>query len=129
MTSLIPGLIRQPWKLPLQTFSNALKFRKSADISAVLSYLPVPGKVDQTGVPVTAAMEAGMLQRTHVTQDRTRHPGYPAVQLLLTCDQILTGSELLHVKYCAREKERKSLGTMSNIIYVLSLIPFQKVEL
>ena len=33
---------------------------------------------------------------THVTQDRTRHPGFPAVQLRLTCDQICTGSESLH---------------------------------
>ena len=30
---------------------------------------------------------------THVTQDRTRHPGFPAVQLRLICDQICTGSE------------------------------------
>ena len=35
---------------------------------------------------------------THVTKDRTRHPGLPAVQLRLTCDQICTGSESLHVK-------------------------------
>ena len=32
---------------------------------------------------------------TYVTQDRTRHPGFPAVQLRLTCDQICTGSESL----------------------------------
>ena len=32
---------------------------------------------------------------THVTQERTRHPGFPAVQLWLTCDQICTGSESL----------------------------------
>ena len=38
---------------------------------------------------------------THVTQDRTRHPGFPAVQLRLTYDQICTGSESLHVKYGA----------------------------
>ena len=30
---------------------------------------------------------------TDVTQHRTLHPGYPAVQLRLTCDQIRTGSE------------------------------------
>ena len=29
VTSLIPGRIRQPWKPPLQTFSNASKLRKS----------------------------------------------------------------------------------------------------
>ena len=44
---------------------------------------------------------------THVTQDRTRHPGFPAVQLRLTCDQICTGSESLHVKYGAKEKKEK----------------------
>ena len=43
---------------------------------------------------------------THVTQDRTRHPGFPAVQLRLTCDQICTGSESLHVKQGAKEKKR-----------------------
>ena len=43
---------------------------------------------------------------THVTQDRTRHPGFPAVQLRLRCDQICTGSESLHVKYGAKEKKR-----------------------
>ena len=32
--------------------------------------------------------------------------GYPAVQLLLTCDQIHTGSESLRVKYGAKEKKR-----------------------
>ena len=47
------------------------------------------------------------VQSTHVTQDRTRHPGFPAVhwQLRLTCDQICTGSESLHVKYGAKEKK------------------------
>ena len=30
---------------------------------------------------------------TYVTQHRTGHPGYPAVQLRLTSDQISTGSE------------------------------------
>ena len=46
---------------------------------------------------------------TYVTQDRTRHPGFPAVQLRLTCDQIRTGSESVHVKYganAAKEKKR-----------------------
>ena len=43
---------------------------------------------------------------THVTQDRTRHPGFPAMQLRLTCDQIRTESESLHVKYGAKEKKR-----------------------
>ena len=43
---------------------------------------------------------------THVTQDRTRHPWFLAVQLRLTCDQICTGSESLHVKYGAKEKKR-----------------------
>ena len=43
---------------------------------------------------------------THVTEDRTRHPGFSAVQLRLTCDQICTGSESLHVKYGAKEKKR-----------------------
>ena len=47
-----------------------------------------------------------MISYTHVTQDRTRHPGFPAVQLRLTCDQICTGSESLHVKYGAKEKKR-----------------------
>ena len=64
---MIPGRIRQPWKPPLQTFSNASKFRKSKDrdLGAVLSCLPVPREVDQMGVSVTVAMdsEAGMLPR------------------------------------------------------------------
>ena len=47
-----------------------------------------------------------LAQTTHVTQDRTRHPGFPAVQLRLTCDKICTGSESLHVKYGAKEKKR-----------------------
>ena len=47
-----------------------------------------------------------MVTLTHVTQDRTRHPGFQAMQLRLTCDQICTGSELLHVKYGAKEKMR-----------------------
>ena len=46
------------------------------------------------------------LEPTRVTQDRTRHPEYPAVQLRLTCDQISTGSESLHLKYSAKEKKR-----------------------
>ena len=46
------------------------------------------------------------LATTHVTQDRTRHSGYPAVQLRLTSDQICTGSESFHVKYGAKEKKR-----------------------
>ena len=32
-------------------------------VDAVLSSLPVPRKVDQTGVSVTTAMEAGMLHQ------------------------------------------------------------------
>ena len=55
---------------------------------------------------------------THVTQDRTRHPGFPAVQLRLTPDQICTGSESLHVKYGAKEKKRNGnnfeLGTIAS---------------
>ena len=51
-------------------------------------------------------MAGGMLIITDVTQDRTRHPGFPAVQLRLTCDQICTGSESLDVKYGANEKKR-----------------------
>ena len=35
--------------------------REYRDLVAVLSRLPVSRKVDQTGVSVTAAMEAGML--------------------------------------------------------------------
>ena len=42
---------------------------------------------------------------TYGTQNRTGHPGYPSVQLRLTCDQIRTGSELLHVKYGAKGKK------------------------
>ena len=45
---------------------------------------------------------------THETQDRRDHPGYRAVQLRLTCDQIRTGSESLHVKYGAKEKMRNT---------------------
>ena len=41
-----------------------------------------------------------------LSQNRTGHPGYPAVQLRLTCDQIRTGSQSLHVKYGAKEKKR-----------------------
>ena len=44
---------------------------------------------------------------TYGTQNRTGHPENPAVQLRLTCDQIRTGSESLHVKYGAKEKIRK----------------------
>ena len=43
---------------------------------------------------------------THITQDQTRHSGFPAVQLRLICDQICTGSESLHVKCGAKEKKR-----------------------
>ena len=43
-----------------------------------------------------------IIASTHVTQDS---PGYPAVQLRLTCDQICTGSEQFHVKYGAKEKK------------------------
>ena len=46
-----------------------------------------------------------MILSTHVTQDRTRHPGFLAVQLRLTCDQICTGSESSHVKYGAKGKK------------------------
>ena len=60
---------------------------------------------------------------THVTQDRTRHPGFPAMQLRLTCDQICTRSESLHVKYGAKEKKRNGnnwdsevgVGTIASI--------------
>ena len=47
------------------------------DLDAVLSRLPVPSKVDQAGLDVTAAMEAGMLPcmtRRHVT---SRHGTVP----------------------------------------------------
>ena len=55
-------------------------------------------------------------ENTHVTQDRTRHPGFPALQLRLTCDQICTGSEWLHVKYGAKEIKRvEIIGNHVNI--------------
>ena len=57
---------------------------------------------------------------THVTQHRTGHPGYPAVQLRLICDQIRTGSELLHVKleYGAKEKrDMEMIGNHVNMSY------------
>ena len=81
---------------------------------------------------------------THVTQARIRHPEHPAMKLQLTCDQIHTRSESLHVKYCAKEKKRNGNSweqcrhvwlLASNqhwtfdIFYVLWLIPLQKVEL
>ena len=50
-----------------------------------------------------------IMQATYGTQNRISHPGYPAVQLRLTCDQMIqirTGSESFHVKYCAKEKKR-----------------------
>ena len=47
---------------------------------------------------------------TYETQNRTGHPGYPAVQLRLTCDQIRTGSESLHVKYGAKEKREMEIN-------------------
>ena len=53
---------------------------------------------------------------THLTQDMTRHPGFPAVQLWLTCDQICAGSESLHIKYCAKEKrEMEIIGNHVNM--------------
>ena len=59
----------------------------------------------------------GGLKPTHMTQDRTRHPGYPAVQLRLTCDQNRIGSVSKHVKYFAKEKrEMEIIGTISTII-------------
>ena len=53
---------------------------------------------------------------TDGTQNRTGHPGYPAVHLRLTCDQIRTVSESLHVKYCAKEKkEMEIIGNYVNM--------------
>ena len=49
--------------------------------------------------------DSSIVYSTHVTQDRTRHRAFPAVQLRLTCDQICTGSESLHVKYGTKEKK------------------------
>ena len=48
---------------------------------------------------------------TYRTQNRTGHPGYPAVQLRLTCDQIRSGSESSHEKW-------KQLGTMSTFAII-----------
>ena len=45
-------------------------------------------------------------ESTRATQHRTGHPGYPVVQLQLTCDQIHTGSESQSVKYGAKRKKR-----------------------
>ena len=42
----------------------------------------------------------------YVSEHRTGHPGYPALQLLLTCDEIRTKSELLNVKYSTKGKKR-----------------------
>ena len=62
----------------------------------------------------TAHFRRGPMASTHVTQDRTRHPGFPAVQLRLICDQICTGSESFHIKYGAKEKKRNgNHGEMS----------------
>ena len=47
-----------------------------------------------------------IITSTHVTQDSTSHPGFLALQFRLTCDQICTGAESLHVKYGAKEKKR-----------------------
>ena len=41
------------------------------DLDAVLSLLPPPRKVDQSGVSVTTAMEAGMLPR--MDHEEARH--------------------------------------------------------
>ena len=55
---------------------------------------------------------------TYVTQNRTGHPGFPAVQLRRTFDQIRTGSESLHVKYGANEKKRMEIiGNHVNMRY------------
>ena len=62
-----------------------------------------------------------MIQSTYGTQNRTGHPGYPSVQLRLTCDQIRTGSELLHVKYGAKDK--KSVEIIGNHINIIGKQP------
>ena len=55
---------------------------------------------------------------TYVTQNRTGHPGFPAVQLRHTFDQIRTGSESLDVKYGANEKKRMEIiGNHVNMHY------------
>ena len=51
----------------------------------------------------TCKLQAAIGLRTYDgTENRTGHPGYPAVQVRLACDQIRTGSESLHVKYGAK---------------------------
>ena len=40
MTDIFPGWIRQPRKPPLQTFSNASKFKKSEDIGIWTQFCP-----------------------------------------------------------------------------------------
>ena len=55
------------------------------------------GRVERSVAPTTQAtvqQQQQQQQLTHVTQHRTGHPGYLAVQLRLPCDQIRTGSEL-----------------------------------
>ena len=79
VTGLIPGRIRQPWKQPLQTFSNASKFRGYRDLDAVLSRLPFLRKVEQTGFSLTTATEAGMLPRMEGEEE---HPFTPSEVLL-----------------------------------------------
>ena len=69
-----------------------------------------------SGLAKESAIQGSLLLSTHVTQHRTRHPGFPAVQLRLTCDQICAGSESLHVKYGAKEKrEMEILGIHVNM--------------
>ena len=66
-------------------------------------------KIQPKQVKLTGFEPWSTVTTTHVTQDRTRHPGFLAVQLRLTCDQIHTGSETFHVKYGAKEKKRNGI--------------------
>ena len=43
-------------------------------LEAILSRVPIPRKVDQTGVSITAAMEEGMLLRTEDKEERHLAP-------------------------------------------------------
>ena len=103
MTNLIQGWIRQPWKQPLQTFSNALQFRKSRyrdlvhHLDTVLPRLQVPRKMDQTGVSVTAAMEAGMLQHMEDKEERWFTPSEVLLCLHAHDSSLLAGVLILDI--------------------------------
>ena len=55
-------------------FLKPLEVQGYRDLEAILSRVPIPRKVDQTGISITAAMEAGMLLRTEDKEERHLAP-------------------------------------------------------